>query len=799
MNCLMVKVICACRGDGVAYVELGSVDPKSLVRVRTEEGVELPSASVALRSDSCAVAFPLAETACYVLDSIDAGWALTVTAFCLKMHSKIAYAFRRKRAACLRDFDLRDEASCFGVRFVQVIEDGDQCVIRAYVDAPPIVSTHAPIEVTVLGVSGAAASISPIILEDCADALDIRGRAVRRLTVSVRVSAEEHRIGLAASSPGGLCQPCGCMLLDDMYAALKKNFSNMILDAAKDPAYHAWWKSKVPTNDELRRQSAHVFDHSPLFSIVVPLYRTPVAFFDDMLASVCRQSFQNWELILVNASPDDENLAARLSGLSDKRIRIVDASNEGIAQNTNIGIKNACGDYLCFLDHDDLIAPNALFEYARAVELNPRVDLMYCDEDRFDGSGYHSVPFFKPDYSPELLRSHNYITHFLCISNTCVNLIGLMDGAFNGAQDFDYTLRASECARAIMHVPHVLYHWRLHECSTSMNPESKSYAKNAGLEAVQAHCDRLGFRALVERTEMPFAYRVRKESRDWGQVDIVIPTKDHSDLLRVCVNSILNVCSYQNYRIILVENNSSSPETFACYDEFRALDSRVDLVVWPNEFNYSKIVNFGAAHGQGSYILFLNNDTEVISPDFLETMLGYFEDEDVGVVGAKLLYADKTVQHAGVGVGLLGAAAHLFVSLPVDAGGYFDRARLPQNLSAVTGACQLVRRDLFECVGGYSEEFTVGYNDVDFCLKVGDTGHRVVYTPYALLYHFEFSSRGRDMRGKRMKRVERETDLLRTRWSLLFENGDPYLNSNLSMWSCYFSLGEEGGDSTYAG
>lgn len=784
----MVKVVRACRGDGVAYIEVAGATARDLVLVSTAEGRMLPASVVSLGKKTCAIVFPLVLSSFYVVESGDRSWSFKMGATELKLRSKLAYALRRTEALRLRDCDLEEFARCLNVRFIQVVEDGSEAVVRARVDVPDSVSKDARICINVLDVVGAETDLRPIVMEDCKDAVDERNRAVRRITVALRLPIGDHKACLTAVVEDGSSQPGGCALLDDAYAALRGGFLDASMDAMHDPSYHAWWEDHRASEDDLRAQARRSFDRPPLFSIVVPLFRTPIAFFDAMYDSVRGQSYGNWELILVNASPDDSSLARRISSIEDERVVVLEVENGGIAQNTNVGIEAARGDFICFLDHDDALSPDALYEYANIVDLFPDTDLLYCDEDRFDAQGRHSAPFFKPDFSPELLRAHNYITHFLCVSSKCVSCIGLMDGLFDGAQDYDFTLRAVERARRVAHVPRVLYHWRMHEASTSMNPESKTYAKDAGSRAVEAHCDRIGFKASVERTDMPFAYRVVHAPRDWGRVDIVIPTKDHAHLLRACVESILKVCTYANYRIIVVENNSEEPETFECYQNLQALDDRVSVVTWSGEFNYSKIVNFGAAQGNSPYILFLNNDTKVITPDFLETMLGYFEDEGVGVVGAKLLYADGTVQHAGVGVGLLGAAAHLFTSLPPDAGGYFDRARLPQNLSAVTGACQLVRRDVYGRVGGYTEDFTVGYNDVDFCLKTIRAGYRVVCTPYARMNHYEFSSRGRDMRGERMKRVQKETDLLRSRWSEFFEGSDPYLNPNLSKDSCYFAL-----------
>lgn len=786
----MAKIRRACRGDGVAFLEVADLCAHKGATLCSAEGNKLPCACLDTGTDRGVFVFPLVRTRGYMFTFKQGNAQQFISSAWLALRSKLTYAVERSYAASLRDCDRSEHASCISVRFTQVVEDGQIVVVRAAVDIPHSAKPDAQLALQVVDATGFPIERELFILEDCAHALSDNGFALRRVSIALRLPIDDHGVGVVASVDDGYTQCAGCMLLDDTYAALRFGFLDATKDAAHDPAYQNWWLHHKICDELYDEQKNHSFTASPYFSIIVPLFCTPLAFFEYMYASVCAQSYERWQLVLVNASPPDSKLTRRLKNLTDKRVVLIQTKNEGIAHNTNVGILAAAGDYLCFLDHDDALARDALFAYAQEIESHPTCDLIYCDEDRFTGRMEVRTPFFKPDYSPELLRAHNYITHFLCVSKTAQERIGLMDARFDGAQDYDFILRISECARCISHIPRVLYHWRIHAGSTSAHPQSKSYASEAGRAALQAHCDRIGMQAYVHQTSYPFAYQVIHRRGDFGGVDIVIPTKDNAAFLRRCVTSLLTRCTYQNYRITLVENNSCDPATFACYDELLLQDKRIRLVRWNDEFNYSRIINFGAQQATKPYLLFLNNDTEVITPDFLETMLGYASDKGVGVVGAKLLFADQTIQHAGVGVGLFDGAAHLFTSLPGSAGGYFERACLPQNLSAVTGAVQLVRKEVFDQVGGYTEDFAIGYNDVDFCLKVRHAGYRIVYTPYAQLTHYEFASRGRDVYGQRMERVKQETALLQRRWPRYFKQGDPYLNPNLSRTSQYCALGQ---------
>ena len=514
------------------------------------------------------------------------------------------------------------------------------------------------------------------------------------------------------------------------------------------------------------------------------------------------QSYGNWELLLMDASPEWEAVANLAAAVHDARIRRIELPcNGGIVVNTNAGIEQATGDYIAFLDHDDFLEPDALFQYVSALNKaaeGERSQVMISDEDKYQKTGEWGQPVFKTRLNVDLLYSHNCVTHFLMVEKTLIDRIGSSPEDVAGAQDYDLTLRCLAADARFEHVAHVLYHWRVHPGSTADgSADSKPYAIEAGRLALQRHFNALGICGTVEETETPFVYRMRYALPESAPlVSIVIPTKDHVETLDACVMSIAQKATYTNYEIVLVENNSEAPEPFAY---FETLPERVAaasegkgiarVVYWPGEFNYSQIINFGVKHAKGDYLLLLNNDTEVISPDFIEEMMGYLQRPDAGVVGAKLYFADHLVQHAGILVGVRGALAHANQDFSAKREGYLARAVRPGSFSAVTGACQMVRRDVFEQVGGYNEEFAVGFNDADYCLRVWEAGYRTIYTPYAELYHYEFTSRGREEANEdNLRRWKREQALFMQRLPEFFLDGDLWLGSNLSSDSEYFSL-----------
>lgn len=549
--------------------------------------------------------------------------------------------------------------------------------------------------------------------------------------------------------------------------------------------YMKWCKEVMPDGEELERQRREQFVYSPKFSIIVPVFRTPEKVLREMIDSVREQTYGNWELCLADGSGEGSHTFKILEDYhnKDERIRFcILESNEGISGNTNAALAMVTGDYVVLADHDDTLTPDALYHCAKALNRPVRPEVVYSDEDKVSPDGkILSEPHFKSDFNPDYLRSTNYICHLFVVSKALVDKVGGFRKEYDGAQDYDFILRCTEAANEVYHIPRVLYHWRISETSTAANPENKRYAFEAGIKAVKAHCDRIGLEAEVEHGQVLGYYHASYALKAMPLISVIIPTKDHSQDLKKCLDSIFTKSKYPNLEFIIVENNSTEPETFAYYKELEAAHPNVKVVVWKDTFNYSKINNFGVTFATGEYLLFLNNDIELKDDNCIEEMLSFCQRDDVGIVGARLLYPDDTIQHAGVIVGLGGIANHAFTGMYYKDVSYFLRASVAQNYSAVTAACMMTKRSVFDEVGGFCEELAVAFNDIDYCMKVRKTGKLVVYTPYATLYHYESKSRGQEDTPEKMRRFEGEIDLFKARWPEILENGDPYYNVNLTL------------------
>lgn len=582
------------------------------------------------------------------------------------------------------------------------------------------------------------------------------------------------------------------------HAALKplaERIAYMHQSADWDGGYHEWFMAQCPDESQLELQRCHQFASTPTFSIVVPLFRTPLPLFEEMRASVQAQTYPHWELILVNASPEMPELAQAVSqaAAEDARIKVVTLEgNEGITLNTNAGAAAATGDYISFLDHDDIIAPDLLFEYAKAVNEDLAIDVLYCDEDKLNEQGRHIFPLLKPDFSIDLLRSHNYIMHMLTLRTSLYRNIPSQGADVDGAQDFNLTLLAVERTRNIHHVPKVLYHWRICESSTAGNSDNKRYAEDVAKRVIANHLERCGLEGTVSKAKLDFRFRVDYAVQGKPLVSIVIPSKDHVELLSKCIDSIFEKSTYPNFEVVVVENNSTEPETFAYYERIQREHNNVHVVVWEGTgFNISKLNNFGVSHAQGEYILLLNNDVEVITPNWIELMLGMAQREDVGLVGARLYFDDGTIQHAGVGL-TGGTAQHMGQGLQHCDQGYMGFLGLIRNWISVSTACAMTRKSLYEDLGGFEEALAVEFNDVDFGCKVHAAGLEVVYNPYVELYHHESVSRGGPGENYSAEvRTRRESQYMIGKWTDYYVKGDPYLNPNFARdWprAAYFNL-----------
>lgn len=562
-----------------------------------------------------------------------------------------------------------------------------------------------------------------------------------------------------------------------------------------DYDYGEWYDLTKPSEEELEKQRQTVFPYQPKLSIVIPAYKTPEKYLREMLDSILHQTYRNWEVCVANGSPKGEGRIVekvmKQYSEKDDRFRYCNlGENLGISGNTNAAIEMADGDYIVLADHDDTLPEHALFEVAAAVNDHPACDVIYSDEDKLDMDGGALFdPHFKPDFNPDLLTSVNYICHLFVVKRELLEKVGGFRHEFDGAQDYDFIFRCTEAAREIHHIPKVLYHWRCHQDSTASNPESKLYAFEAGARAVMAHYERCGIPARkVEKGVDYGIYHTTFEIQGTPLVSVVIPSKDHHKDLDLCIRSMIQRATYQNLEFVVIENNSTGQETFDYYERIQKEFPQVRVVTWEREFNYSAINNFGARYAKGEYLLFLNNDTEIIEPSMIEEMLGFCQREDVGITGARLLYQDDTIQHAGVVVGFGGIAGHTFIGLHEAENSYFHRAMCAQDYSAVTAACMMTKASVFGEVGGFTEELAVAFNDIDYCMKVRAAGKLVVYAPYAKLYHYESKSRGLEDTPEKVARFNREIAIFARRWPKILQEGDPYYNPNLTLRKSNFAL-----------
>ena len=557
----------------------------------------------------------------------------------------------------------------------------------------------------------------------------------------------------------------------------------------REVEYQEWYEKNKPSEEELARQRKKKWKEPVTISVLVPAYRTPEAFLRQMIESVLNQTYPYLELCIADGSGENISVekVVKEYQAKDQRVRYQRLEkNEGIAGNTNAAIRMATGDYLALFDHDDLLAPNALFEVASTIEKD-KADVVYTDEDKVTSDlKEHFQPHFKPDFNPDLLCSNNYICHLFVVKRSLALKLGGQDPAYDGAQDYDFIFRCTEEAEKIVHIAKILYHWRVHQASTADNPTSKMYAFDAGKRAIEAHLQRIGAKAEVSHTKDLGFYRVKYQVQGNPKVSIVIPNKDEKETLKKCLESIWQKTTYSNYEIILVENNSTTREIRDYYQELDGKNG-VRVVYWDKEFNYSAINNFGISYAKGEYILCLNNDITVISPEWMEELLANCQRPEVGIVGARLYYPDNTIQHAGIVLGMGGCAGSLFVGLARSRGGYLHKAALQQDLSAVTAACFMVKKEAFEKVGGFEEKLAVAFNDVDFCLKVRHAGYLVVYDPYAELYHHESKTRGYENTEAKKRRFQEEIEYMRCHWMPDILR-DPYYNENLSLKASDYSL-----------
>lgn len=674
------------------------------------------------------------------------------------------------------------------LEFERVVPTHDKNIVQARLLLSPFVGFN-DIEIRCTDCGGHEFGVRAV---SCGEAL-VRVSGDGRLeyqAVSVSIDLPKRLDTYTFTILNGRC--CGdahpVVLENALLMRMLVEFEGSTLNAQLDPEYPAWFSDHRAGESTLCEQRKELVESPLVFSIVVPLYKTPVSLLCEMVESVRRQSYVFWELILVNASPEDENMsdAAVKVAREDDRIRVILLDgNKGISGNTNEGVAAARGDFVSFLDHDDVIEPDLLFEYAEAVRSHSDADLLYCDEDKLGEDGRPYDPFFKPEFNIDLLRNNNYICHMLTIRRSLLREVGPLDPACDGAQDFDLTLRVCEKARRVFHVPRVLYHWRVTAASTAGGIGGKPYADKAGMLAVRKHFKRVGLNASVEFSRRPATYAVAYFApSDHPLVSIIVALKDSFGTLKRCIRSIVDLTVYENYELLVVGN-------FDCDGGAVRPAARIRHIHLDGPLDYSAAIARGASEAAGEYYLFLDDDTEVLSGDWIERMLGICAREEVGAVGAKLYYPDDTIQHAGLSI-VSNIKSFMYKGLPRDNWGYFALNDAEQDVTAVTSACMMTKKRLYEEVGGMDDDLPEELREVDFCLKLGKKGYLVVYTPEVELYRHEARIREGAVEYEEPSRLGRDhafrmQEALQERCP----EGDPYRNPNFDSTAAnsdYFKL-----------
>ncbi|MBK4729295.1 glycosyltransferase [Oxynema sp. CENA135] len=549
--------------------------------------------------------------------------------------------------------------------------------------------------------------------------------------------------------------------------------------------YHYWLSQNSARAADLRQkaQTLKVFPYQPLISILMPVYNPPERFLRTALDSVLDQVYPNWELCIADDASSEAYIKTVLEEYAEKdsRIKVTFREKNGhISAASNTALEMATGEYVALLDHDDMLNADALYEVALMLNLHPEADMIYSDEDKVDDNNQLRDPFFKPDWCPDSFLSRMYTCHLGTYRRSLVNEIGGFRVGFEGSQDYDLVLRLTEKTDKIYHIPKILYHWRIHSQSTASELENKSYATDAAFRAIAEALERRGEPGRVEATEGGHAI-VRYHIQDYRLVTVIIPTRNYGSTLNTCLTSIFEKTTYPNYEVLVIDNGSTEPETLEVFNKWKAKEpDRFRCEPLDIPFNFSKINNYAVTQAKGDYLLFLNNDTEAIYPDWMTAMVEQVQRPSIGAVGALLLYPDSTIQHAGVVIGLGGVAGHSHKNFPSGVPGYYFQLKTVNNYSAVTAACLMCRREVFEEIGGFEEEnLKIAFNDVDLCLKMVEKGYRNLYLPHVVLYHYESKSRGFEDTPEKIARFSQEIDYMREKWKTIIDR-DPCYSPNLT-------------------
>lgn len=558
--------------------------------------------------------------------------------------------------------------------------------------------------------------------------------------------------------------------------------------------YDSWHKTFYGITPEKREQLAEKvasFPNSPFISVLFPTFNSNPNWLKQAIESVQKQVYPNWELCIADDASTNKQTIELLKEFSkkDSRIKVCYRQKNGhISEASNTALEMAEGEFIALLDHDDLLTEDALFWVVHALNKNRNAALIYSDENKIDESGKLKEPYFKCDWNYHLFLSQNMVSHLGVYKTSIVREIGGFRKGFEGSQDYDLALRFIEKIdeKQIVHIPRVLYHWRIHKQSTAVNAQSKPYAVKAGQKAIAAHLERKNVRAEVAILPINL-YRVKYSLPNLlPLVSIIIPTRDNAKILKKCVESIVRKTAYNNFEIIVVDNNSLAPETLHYFRELKN-EKKASVLSDNREFNFSAINNRASQLAKGGFLLFLNDDTEIIHKEWLTEMIRIAVQEKVGVVGAKLWYPNQTLQHGGIILGINGIAGHSHKYFDKLNQGYLGRANLIQEFSAVTGACLLVKKEIFDLVGGFDEKLAVAYNDIDLCLKMKKLGYKIVWTPYAELFHYESCSRGDDFLTEKLGRLKNEGEYLFQKWGEIIQN-DPAYSPNLTLKTENFAL-----------
>lgn len=582
----------------------------------------------------------------------------------------------------------------------------------------------------------------------------------------------------------------GGTLIETVYEEYNKTFTTGVMEKS----YPFWVEFDEPRALQKIQQTFTPEQSEVMFSIILPTYNTDPIYLKECIDSVLKQTHKNWELCIADDASTNADTISTLKSYAQKHANIklnLLSENGHISKSSNAALSMVTSDYVLLLDHDDTLPAHTLSFFAKAVTDNEKAKVLYGDEDKIDEQGNRHQPHFKPDWNPDLLLSQNYICHPVVYKTSVLKNIGGFRVGVEGSQDHDLLLRATAGLKRdeVVHLPFILYHWRVIENSTASNASAKSYTTNAGIEAIRHFLKHSGKNASVDKGKYPNTYKVNWAlPNEQPLVSLVIPTRDGYDILKQCLESIYDKTSYKNFEIIVVDNQTTCDKTLGLFSEYTNTKTNFRVLKWDKPFNYSAINNFAVSQAEGEVVGLVNNDIEVINEGWLTEMASHALRPEIGCVGAKLYYPNDTIQHAGVILGIGGVAGHSHKYFHKSEPGYFTRLHLVQNMSAVTAACLLVRKSVFEEVGGLNEQdLTVAFNDVDFCLKVHTAGYRNLFTPWAELYHHESISRGEEDTPEKVARFNKESEYMKDKWADLLK-ADPAYNKNLSSTHENFSL-----------